>query len=78
MFKVFSVVATILPASPAKKIQWLNDILVWIDQWSLPKKKKKKNRSLFFTSAEAVRSRIFGGVSVSLEFTNFHYQEEIG
>jgi hypothetical protein len=42
MFKVFSVVATILPASPAKKIQWLNDILVWIDQWSLPKKKKKK------------------------------------
>ena len=31
--------ATILPASHADKIQWLNDILVWVDQWSLPKKK---------------------------------------
>jgi hypothetical protein len=32
--------ATILPASHADKIQWLNDILVWVDQWSLPKEKR--------------------------------------
>ena len=31
--------AAILPASHADKIQWLNDILVWVDQWSLPKEK---------------------------------------
>ena len=31
--------ATILPASHADKIQQLNDILVWVDQWSLPKEK---------------------------------------
>ena len=31
--------ATILPASHADKIQWLDDILVWVDQWSLPKEK---------------------------------------
>jgi hypothetical protein len=31
--------AAILPASHADKIQWLNDIPVWVDQWSLPKEK---------------------------------------
>ena len=31
--------ATILPASHADKIQWLNNILVWVDQWSLSKEK---------------------------------------
>ena len=31
--------ATILPASHTDKIQWLNDIPVWVDQWSLPKEK---------------------------------------
>jgi hypothetical protein len=30
-------VATILPASHARKIQWRNDIPVWVDQWSFPK-----------------------------------------
>ena len=33
--------ATILPASHADKIQWLNDILVWVVQLSLPKDKIK-------------------------------------
>jgi hypothetical protein len=28
-----------LPASHAEKIQWLNDIPVWVNQWSLPKEK---------------------------------------
>ena len=31
--------ATILPASHADKIQWLNNIPVWVDQWSLSKEK---------------------------------------
>ena len=31
--------ATILPASHADKIQWLNNIPVWVDQWILPKEK---------------------------------------
>jgi hypothetical protein len=31
--------ATILPAHHADKIQWLNDIPVWVDKWSLPKEK---------------------------------------
>ena len=31
--------ATILPVSQADKFQWLNDIPVWVDQWSLPKEK---------------------------------------
>jgi hypothetical protein len=31
--------AIILPASPADKIQWLNDFPVRVDQWSLPKEK---------------------------------------
>ena len=31
--------ATVLPASHAEKIQWRNDIPVWVDQWSLPKEK---------------------------------------
>jgi hypothetical protein len=29
--------ATVLPASYADKIQRSNNILVWVDQWSLPK-----------------------------------------
>jgi hypothetical protein len=32
------------------KIQWLNEILVRVDQWSLP---KEKNRSHFFASTGA-------------------------
>ena len=28
-----------MPTSHAKKIQWRNDIPVWVDQWSLPKEK---------------------------------------
>ena len=28
-----------MPASHAEKIQWRNDIPVWVDQWSLPKEK---------------------------------------
>ena len=31
--------STILPASHADKTQWLDDIPVWMDQWSLPKEK---------------------------------------
>ena len=65
--------ATILPASHADKIQWLNDIPVWVDQWSLP---KEKNRSCFFASAGTTRGRTFSRISVSLEYTNFHYQEK--
>jgi hypothetical protein len=38
--------ATILPAFHADKIQWLNDILVWVDQWSLPKEKIEAASSL--------------------------------
>ena len=79
--------ATILPASHADKIQWLNDIPVWVDQWSLPKEKieaasysPKRNilpYLCFFASAGAIRGRTFSRISVPLEYTNFHYQEKI-
>jgi hypothetical protein len=39
-------VATILLASHAAKIQWLNDVTVWVDQWSLPKVKIEAASSL--------------------------------
>jgi hypothetical protein len=45
--------ATILPASHANKIQWLNDILVWVDQWSLPKEKIEAASSLVQEQLEA-------------------------
>ena len=45
--------ATILPASHADKIQWLNDILVWVDQWSLPKEKIEAASSLVQEQLEA-------------------------
>jgi hypothetical protein len=38
--------ATILLAFQADKIKWLNDILVWVDQWSLPKEKIEATFSL--------------------------------
>ena len=45
--------ATILPASHANKIQWLNDILVWVDQWSLPKEKIEATSSIVQEQLEA-------------------------
>jgi hypothetical protein len=45
--------ATILPASNAGKIQWLNDIPVWVDQWSLPKEKIEAISSLVQEKLEA-------------------------
>jgi hypothetical protein len=45
--------ATILPASHADKIQWLNDIPVWVDQWSLPKEKIGATSSLVQEQLEA-------------------------
>jgi hypothetical protein len=45
--------ATILPASQADKIQWLNDIPVWVDQWSLPKEKIEAVSSLVQEQLEA-------------------------
>ena len=45
--------ATILPASHADKIQWLNDILVWVYQWSLPKEKIEATSSLVQDQLEA-------------------------
>jgi hypothetical protein len=38
--------ATILPASHADKIHRFNNILVWVDQWSLPKEKIEATSSL--------------------------------
>jgi hypothetical protein len=46
-------VATILPASHTDKIQWLNDILVGVDQWSLPKEKIETTSSLVQEQLEA-------------------------
>jgi hypothetical protein len=46
-------VATILPASHADKIQWLNDIPVWVDQCSLPKEKVEATSSLVQEQLEA-------------------------
>jgi hypothetical protein len=46
-------VATILPASHAYKIQWLNDISVCIDQWPLPKEKREAASSLAQEQLEA-------------------------
>jgi hypothetical protein len=45
--------ATILPASHSDKIQWLNDILVWVDQWSLLKEKIEAASSLVQEQLEA-------------------------
>jgi hypothetical protein len=45
--------ATILPASHINKIQWLNDIPVWVDQWSLPKGKIEAASSLVQEQLEA-------------------------
>jgi hypothetical protein len=45
--------APILPASHADKIQWLNIIPVWVDQWSLPKEKIEATSSLVQEQLEA-------------------------
>ena len=45
--------ATILPAFHADKFQWLNDILVWVDQWSLPKEKIEATSSQVQEQLEA-------------------------
>ena len=45
--------ATILPAFHADKFQWLNDILVWADQCSLPKEKIEATSSLVHEQLEA-------------------------
>lgn len=50
---MFSVIAIILPASHADKIQWLNDIPVWVDQWSLPKEKIEAASSIVQEQLEA-------------------------
>ena len=67
--------ATILPASHADKIQWLNDIPVWVDQWSLP---KEKNRSCFFASAGTTRGRTFSRISVPLGTPIFIIKKKSG
>jgi hypothetical protein len=46
-------VATILPASHTEKIHWLNDIPVWVDQWSLPKEKMEAASSIVQEQLEA-------------------------
>jgi hypothetical protein len=45
--------ATILPASHVDKIQWLNNIPVWVDQWPLPKEKLEATSSLVQEQLEA-------------------------
>ena len=45
--------ATILPASHTEKIHWLNDIPVWVDQWSLPKEKMEATSLLVQEQLEA-------------------------
>lgn len=45
--------ATILPVSQADKFQWLNDIPVWVDQWSLPKEKIEATSSQVQKQLEA-------------------------
>ena len=47
--------ATILPASHADKIQWLNDNPVWVDQWYLFKEKIEATSSLVQEQLEALR-----------------------
>ena len=44
---------TILPTSHANKIQWLNDIPVWVDQWSLSKEKIEAASSIVQEQLEA-------------------------
>ena len=45
--------ATILPVSHTDKIQWLNDIPIWVDQWSLPKEKIEATSLLVQEQLEA-------------------------
>lgn len=45
--------ATILPASHADKIQWVNNIPVWVDQWSLSKEKVEATSLLVQEQLEA-------------------------
>lgn len=45
--------ATILPASHADKIQWLNNIPVWVDQWSLSKEKIEATSLIVWEQLEA-------------------------
>jgi hypothetical protein len=45
--------ATILPTSHADKIQWFNDIPLWVDQWSLPKEKIEAASSIVQEQLEA-------------------------
>jgi hypothetical protein len=49
--------ATILPASHADKIQWLNDIPVRVDQWSLPKEKIEATSLLVQELLELLEAR---------------------
>ena len=65
--------ATILPASHADKIQWLNNIPVWVDQWSLS---KEKNRSHIFDSVGATRGRASKRISVTMEYSKICYPEK--
>ena len=60
--------STILPASHIDKVQWLTDIPVWVDQWSLPKEKIKAASLLVQEQLEA------GHLVESL--SPFHYQEK--
>ena len=50
---MFSIMATILPASHADKIQWLNNIPVWVDQWSLSKEKIEATSLIVWEQLEA-------------------------
>ena len=65
--------ATILPASHVDKIQWLNNIPVWVDQWSLPKEKIEAVSSLV---QEQLEAGAFNRISVSLEYSNICYKEK--
>jgi hypothetical protein len=50
---MFSVMATVLPACHTDKIQCLNNVPVWVDQWSLSKEKIEDVSSLVQKQLEA-------------------------
>ena len=61
--------ATILPASHADKIQWLNDNPVWVDQWSLS---KEKMEAAFLLVQEKLKAGYLIE-SISMEHANICY-----
>jgi hypothetical protein len=63
---------TNLPVSHGDKIQWLNNILVWVDRGLY----QRKVRSHLSTSARATRSRASNRISVTMEYFNICYQEK--